>query len=107
LFTSVVSDHFKKHFDKLTKKDNMLKKRLTDKIKEMCIAKPEGQTELVGILKGKYRIRVGDYRLIYAYCEDCKKHNYQIYNKCYECSTKSDDTLVLFDVIHRSNDYDL
>jgi mRNA-degrading endonuclease RelE of RelBE toxin-antitoxin system len=98
---------FKKHLDKLTKKDAQLRERLLEKIKEMTIEQPHAQIGLVADLKGKWKMRVGDYRLIYAYCIDCHNQSYQRLNQCLECGSKGDDALIFFDVIHRSNDYEL
>jgi mRNA-degrading endonuclease RelE of RelBE toxin-antitoxin system len=107
LFIPFFGDDFKKHLDKLTKKDGTLKNRLLERIGEMSKEQPQSQIGYVGELKGKWKMRVGDYRLIYAYCQDCKKHKHQNHNMCYGCSTKADNALIFFDVIHRSNDYDL
>jgi mRNA-degrading endonuclease RelE of RelBE toxin-antitoxin system len=107
LFTPFFGDDFKKHLDKLTKKDGNLKKRLLERINEMSAEKPLSQIGYIGELKGKWKMRVGDYRLIYAYCDDCKKHKHQFLNSCYGCGAKEDNALIFFDVIHRSNDYEL
>ncbi len=73
----------------------------------MSIEQPHSQIGYLGDLKGKWKMRVNDYRLIYAYCQDCKKYKHQSLNSCYGCGTKGDDALIFFDVIHRSNDYEL
>lgn len=57
-------------------------------------------------LKGKRRIKVGDYRLIYAVCSDCRKKGYEKINQCYDCKLKGEDAMVFFDVFHRSKGYD-
>jgi addiction module RelE/StbE family toxin len=107
LFTPFFVDGFKKQLDKLTKKDTQLRARLIERINEMSSEQPHSQIALVGDLQGKWKMRVGDYRLIYAYCEDCQTLEYEKLNNCLECDSKGDDALIFFDVIHRSNDYDL
>ncbi len=107
MFTAFFSDDFQKHLEKLTKRDGALKKRLLQRIQEMTTEKPASQIGYIGDLKGKWKMRVGDYRLIYAYCEDCRKYKHEILNECYRCFEKDDTNLVFFDVIHRSNDYEL
>jgi len=107
LFKAFFVDDFKKHLDKLTKKDAQLKARLHQRIEEMEMEQPHSQIGYVADLKGKWKMRVGDYRLIYAYCTDCQKQNFQRFNNCLECGSKGDDALIFFDVIHRSNDYEL
>jgi mRNA-degrading endonuclease RelE of RelBE toxin-antitoxin system len=107
LFTVFFSDDFKKHFEKLTKKDVSLKNRLRECIDEMAVKKPYSQIGYSGDLNGKWKMRVGDYRLIYVYCEDCRRCCHQVFNDCYRCCDRSGDVLIFFDVIHRSNDYKL
>jgi len=68
--------------------------------------KPRKPIEYVGDLKGKWKMKVGDYRLLFAYCEDCRAKGYERFNQCYECKSKNNDAIIYFDVIHRSNGYD-
>jgi mRNA-degrading endonuclease RelE of RelBE toxin-antitoxin system len=105
VFISFFSDKFREPLKKLTKKDEHLKKRLLDQIMEMEKEPPFSQVSLIGDFTGKWKMRVGDYRLLYAYCQDCKKHKHQSYNNCLDCNTKKDNTLIFFEVFHRSNDY--
>lgn len=107
MFTAFFTDAFKKHLEKLTKKDALLKSRLLEQVNELTTEHPFSQIGYVGDLQGKWKMRVNDYRLIYAYCMDCKKYNYHNLNNCYQCNLKDDNSIIFFDVIHRSNDYEL
>lgn len=63
--------------------------------------------ELGGDFKGKHRVRVGDYRLIYEPCDDCRKKGYEENNKCFGCDSMPSNAIVYFDVLHRSShEYD-
>lgn len=106
MYVPFFSDDFKKHLEKLTKRDIVLKKRVADQIEEMKNDPFRNSIELDYELKGKRRIRVGDYRLIYAVCIDCRKKGYTKFNQCYECESKNDNAIVFFDIIHRSKGYD-
>jgi mRNA-degrading endonuclease RelE of RelBE toxin-antitoxin system len=106
LYNAFFSDDFADHFRKLTKKDGVLKERLQSKIEEMKIEKPRNPIEYIADLKGKWKMRVGDYRMLYAYCEDCKQKRYERFNQCFDCDTKNDSPIVFFDVLHRSKAYD-
>jgi mRNA-degrading endonuclease RelE of RelBE toxin-antitoxin system len=106
LYVPFFSDDFNKNFRKLTKKDNNLKNRIMQQVEEMKIDPFRNSIELEYDLKGKRRIRVGDYRLIYAVCDDCRKKGYDRLNQCYECGSKGNDAMVFFDIIHRSQGYD-
>jgi mRNA-degrading endonuclease RelE of RelBE toxin-antitoxin system len=56
---------FDKSFEKLTKKDNALKERALKKIGEIC-TDPEIGKPLRNKLKGKRRVQIGHYVIIYA-----------------------------------------
>ena len=90
----------------MTKKDGVLKGRLKARIDEMKADKPINDIEYIGDLKGKWKARVGDYRMPYAYCEDCKLEHYERFNECFGCGSKSNNTIVFFDAFHRSKGYD-
>ncbi len=106
MYDAYFSDDFEKHFRKLTKRDGNLRNRLLSKIEEMKTEPPIRSIEYIGDLKGKWKMRVGDYRLLYAYCEDCKAKHYEKFNQCLDCETKDNDSIVYFDVIHREDGYD-
>jgi mRNA-degrading endonuclease RelE of RelBE toxin-antitoxin system len=105
LYEAHFSDDFNEHFKKLTKKDAVLKERLRKRIKEMKIAKPNN-LEYLFDLKGKWKERVGDYRMPYAYCEDCRQKGYERLNQCTNCGSINPDSVVFFDVFHRDKGYE-
>jgi len=106
LYVAKFSDDFNENFRKLTKKDGTLKERLLSRIEEMKVEKPINALEYVADLKGKWKERVGDYRMPYAYCEDCRKKGYERLNSCVGCESNNDNVIVFFDVFHRSKGYD-
>jgi len=106
LYDAYFTDDFDKHFKKLTKKDGQLKNRLKTRIEEMKLEKPINPLEYTADLKGMWKMIVGDYRMLYAYCEDCRAKGYERFNQCFQCKEKDDSAIVYFDVIHRSEGYD-
>lgn len=77
------------------------------KIKDMRNDPLRNSIELVGDFKGKHRVRVGDYRLIYEPCNDCRKKEYEKFNNCSECDSMPSNAIVYFDVLQRSShEYD-
>jgi mRNA-degrading endonuclease RelE of RelBE toxin-antitoxin system len=106
LYVPFFSDDFKKHLEKLTRRDNVLNKRIINQIEDMKNDPYRNSIELSYELKGKRRVKVGDYRLIYAVCSDCRKKGYVKFNQCYDCKSKDDNTIIFFDVFHRSKGYD-
>lgn len=91
---------------KLTKRDNDLKKRILKKVEEMKALPYRKSKEYTADLKGKRKMRVGDYRLVYAVCEDCRAKEYERLNQCFGCEAMKDNSIVYFDVIHRPHGYD-
>jgi addiction module RelE/StbE family toxin len=73
LYIPFFSEVFKKHLEKLTKRDIALRNRIINQIEEMKIDPFRNSIELTYELKGKRRVKVGDYRLVYAVCEECRK----------------------------------
>lgn len=106
LYDAHFSDDFDEHFRKLTKKDDSLKQRLKNKIEEMKVEKPKNPVEYIADLKGKWKERVGNYRMPYAYCEDCRQKGYERLNQCLDCHVKNKNSIVFFDVFHRSKGYE-
>ena len=106
MYVPYFSDDFEKHLKKLTKRDNNLKKRILGKVEEMKNDPYRNSKEYIADLKGKRKMRVGAYRLVYAVCEDCRAKGYEVLNQCFECESKKDNSIVYFDVIHRPHGYD-
>ena len=50
--------------------DNVWQKKILDKINEILLISPYDGKRLVGNMSNFYRIRVGDYRIIYEIIED-------------------------------------
>jgi len=78
-----------------------------NKIEDMKQDPYRNSIELIYELKGKRRVRIGDYRLIYAVCEECRKRGYIQFNQCYNCESKEDNSIIFFDIIHRPKGYDI
>lgn len=106
LYVPYFSDDFEKNLKKLTRRSTVLRKRIQQKIDEMCDGIFGDTIDLAGNRgKGKSRVRMGNYRLIYAVCSECRENGYQMFNGCYDCEIKDDDSIIYFDVIHRSSEY--
>ena len=106
MYIPFFSEVFKKHLEKLTKRDIALRNRIINQIEEMKIDPFRNSIELTYELKGKRRVKVGDYRLVYAVCEECRKKGYEKFNNCYDCKSKPANSIIFFDVFHRSKGYD-
>lgn len=52
------------------------------------------------------RVRVGDRRLFYQYCKDCRLRGVEEKTGCDDCEDTDDETIKLFDFDDRDNVYD-
>ena len=53
---------------------------------------------------GRFKKYVGrrDYRLIYYYCEICRKQNRRLAEKCSDCEIVQDNSVIFFEVYHKN-----
>ena len=83
------------------------KERILSNIEEMMNDPFRNSEELTGKFKGKRRVYVGraGYRLIYSICEECRAKDYESFNLCFDCQKRDNNSIVFFDVSHRSKGY--
>ena len=53
---------------------------------------------------GKFKKYVGrrDYRLLYYYCELCRKAGHRLPDVCENCTSVADNSVIFFDVYHKN-----
>jgi len=58
-----------------------------------------------GIYHGRYKKYVGrrDYRLIYYWCELCRKENRRLEKQCEDCHAIPDYSVIFFDLYHKKD----
>ena len=97
------TDEFDDSFRKL---DSKVQRRIDKAIKEILFYRPYETKCLVSLeLKGKRVLRVGNYRLIFAVCEECRKLNYERLNGCKDCKKHGVDDIIMFTCTHRKHAY--
>jgi len=107
LYKAFQTSHFKKCFSDLVARDAQLKSQLENRMREMTESKISDFKPLKAkALRGWFSTRVGVYRILYAYCEDCKRCGFVSFNKCMNCKL-DDGVLIFFDVKHRSKVYEM
>lgn len=105
MFDVVSTRQFSKNFRKLQRKRIPGLDRLKRAIEELRVDPHKNDTWLFHELAGKHKRRVGDYRIVLAICGECRKLGHTRVNRCTFCEEVGDNTLVLFDVGHRSSIY--
>jgi hypothetical protein len=60
--------------------------------------------QMHGAHRGKFKKYVGrrEYRLIYYYCELCRKANRRLEKGCKNCEAMPDRSVIFFDVFHKN-----
>lgn len=73
---------------------------------ERLIADPtDADGKMHGLYRGRYKKYVGrrDYRIIYYWCQLCRKENRRIEKECDDCQNIQDNSVIFFD-LYRKND---
>ena len=56
--------------------------RIRDGIQKL-VEDPYHNTEFAkGRWRGKRKLRVGDYRIVFVVCQECQRDNHKLYNQC-------------------------
>jgi hypothetical protein len=88
------------------KSNKVRKKRINQKVDEI-LASPHRNIRFgAGRWRGKREERIGDDRIFFAICEQCRKEKHQIYNNCYNCKNKLGNTIRFFEIVdsHKYNE---
>ena len=95
---------FTKKLEKVKDRDPSGYERINNVIGRLLVAPGDADGKMVGIYSGRLKKYVGrkDYRLIYQWCEICRKENRKIENKCNNCDAIPDNTVIFFDLYHKS-----
>jgi ribosomal protein S17 len=102
-------DDFEKRIEWLKKKvDKSIAERIEKTIAQKIMEDPERATKRLQAqsLKPQRTLRIGDWRLFFIYCKECRKENYTQRWNCPNCSDVPDEALVLVDLERRPNAYD-
>jgi mRNA-degrading endonuclease RelE of RelBE toxin-antitoxin system len=95
---------FTKVFHKL---DKNAQKLIDKAIQEILVLQPYESKRLVSPeFRGKRSLRTGDYRIIFAVCEECRALGEVHVNKCENCYEHRTSDVILFVCGHRKHIYD-
>ena len=100
---------FTKQFEKIinsTKKKDITRVRAVKAGVDKILEHPElNDGPLKGPLAGKRKLRVGDFRIVFAMCAECRETGHIHMNDCEFCCEASDRTIVFFDAQLRRKAY--
>jgi len=87
----------------MDKLDKIIRERIDRAILEVLSDNPYKSKRISSQKhKGKRIFRVGNYRIIFAICEECKKFRFNESIRCKGCKKHGSSDVMLFAVSHRS-----
>lgn len=95
---------FEGKLGKIKKQDPVGFKRISQVIERLLHNPGDADGRMRGTHHSRFKKYVGrgDYRLIYEWCEICRKTNKKLEDRCSKCSEISDNSVVFFDVFHKN-----
>ncbi len=103
-FTFYPTDRFSARLEKIKKQDPPGHGRIMKVIERLLQIPGDADGVMHGLHHGRLKKYVGrrDYRLIYHWCELCRKENQRLEDKCGHCEKVSDHSVIFFDVYHKN-----
>lgn len=99
LYDAKYSTVFENQIHDLERKDKIRAKRIREEIEEIR-ADPFRRIDFgKGRYRGKRKRRVGDDRLIFAVCKQCREAGHRAMNGCSMCDELKDETVFFFTII--------
>jgi hypothetical protein len=89
------------------KVDRTIAERIEKTVAQKIADDPERATKRLQAqaLKPQRTLRIGDWRLFFIYCKECRNEGYAQRWNCPNCGDVPNEALVLFDIEKRSDAY--
>ena len=99
------SEEFASKLSKIKKGDPLGYTHIRKVIDRLLHNPADADGKMHGVHNGRFKKYVGrrDYRLIYYYCELCRKANKRLESTCDYCESVEDRSVVFFDVYHKKD----
>ncbi len=100
----VPDPRFSHRLEKIKKHDPPGYRRIVDVIDRLLHHPNDADGRMVGVHHGRMKKYVGrrDYRLIYHWCEDCRKEQRKLQEQCSQCRQVDDHSVIFFDIYHKN-----
>lgn len=97
--------NFADHLEKIRGTDPPGFERITEVIARLLENPGTADGVMKGEHKGRFKKYVGrkDYRLIYYYCELCRKPNLRLADACEDCERIEKSSVIFFEVYHKKD----
>ncbi len=96
--------YFASRLQRIKRKDPSGHRRIHEVLQRLLDNPDSADGRMTGIHHGRFKKYVGrrDYRLIYYYCELCRKQNKRLEEQCGHCSKVQDNSVIFFEVYHKN-----
>jgi hypothetical protein len=98
------TEHFTSRLEKIRHHDPGGYERVMKVIGRLLEHPDDSDGRMHGRHREKFKKYVGrgDYRVLYYYCELCRKAEHRLREECRSCSSLPDNSVVFFDVFHKN-----
>ena len=90
---------FEKQLKKLKKKSPVRTRRIEGAIQEILNGPYQRIDFGKGLWQGKRKRRVGDDRITFVVCKQCRDLGHQMFNQCSDCDDTPDETVIFVSII--------
>jgi hypothetical protein len=99
------TDLFSKKLDYIKSTDLKGYQRIQNVIDRLLSEPDDADGKMHGIYNGRFKKYVGkrEYRIIYYWCELCRKENRKLEKECKDCHTIPDNSVIFFDLYHKKD----
>lgn len=98
------TEAFSKKLKKVKQSDPSGYKRILQVVDRLIEKPDDADGKMQGVYRGRYKKYVGrrDYRIIYYWCQLCRKENRRVEKECDDCHTIPDNSVIFFDLYHKN-----
>lgn len=98
------TEQFTRKLEKVKGSDPAGYKRIRQVIDRLLEDPGDADGKMHGLYNGRFKKYVGrrDYRIIYHWCELCRKENRRLEKQCDDCETIPDNSVIFFDLYHKN-----
>ena len=96
---------FSKKLDQIKSMDPPGYHRIKKVIDRLLFEPNDADGKMHGAYRGRFKKYVGkrDYRIIYYWCELCRKENRRLDKGCKDCQSIPDNSVIFFDLYHKKD----
>lgn len=98
------TEHFRKRLEKVREADSDGYRHIMKVVDRILENPSDADGRMHGAHREKFKKYVGrgGYRLLYYYCELCRKANRRLSEVCRNCDSVPDNSVIFFDVYHKN-----